>query len=106
MTDESNETVADDQVDVRRAPRYGRFLVLGAGLGAVVAFLGTALFPIDPSVGFGAVFGYFAVIAVPLGLALGGGIAILFDMNASRRTRRMMAERVSIESPVEGEIED
>ena len=51
------------EVSVRRAPRVSRFLILGAGLGAVVAFILTAAFEVDPEVGFGASFGYFACTA-------------------------------------------
>ena len=59
-------------MSVRRAPRVSRFLVLGAGLGAVVAFILTAVFEVDPDVGFGASFGYFALYGIPIGLVLGG----------------------------------
>ena len=98
-----------DSVQVRRSPRYGRFLILGAGVGAIATFIVTNLFPIDPAVGFGALFGYLLLFGVPIGAALGGLTAVAFDMVNSRRTRVMEAERITVDprpEDVEGDIED
>lgn len=97
------------RVTVRRAPRYPRFIILGAGLGAIVAFVSTAILPVDPAVGFGALFGYFALFGVSLGAALGGLIAIVLDSVASRSASELAAERTVVDATpeeVEGTLED
>ncbi len=106
---EPGATVASDQVTVRRAPRIGRFVVLGAGVGAIVTFILTALFPVDKLVGFGALFGYFALYGIPIGAGVGALFAILFDVIATRRAKRLHAERIRVDAPdvqLEGELED
>jgi hypothetical protein len=107
MTDEPPATVFEDTVLVRRAPRYPRFLILGAGLGVVAAFIATLLFPIDPGVGFGPLFGYLLVIAVPLGAALGACVAIAIDASATRRAKTVGAERLRVDAtPLQGELDE
>lgn len=106
---DDHETVVADQVTVRRAPRIGRFLVLGAGLGAIVTFILTALFPVDRLVGFAALFGYFALYGIPIGAGVGAIFAILLDLVATRREKRLDVERISVDAPevqLEGELED
>ncbi|MCU1557379.1 MAG: hypothetical protein JWN09_1374 [Microbacteriaceae bacterium] len=111
MTDqpESQEpqaTTAVARVSIRRAPKYPVFIILGAGLGAVIVFILTALFPIDPAVGFGALFGYFALYGVPAGAVVGAVVAIVLDRVSSRRATTLDAEHTTIDSPpVEGEIQ-
>ena len=94
---------------MRRAPRIGRFVVLGGGLGAITTFILTALYPIDPLVGFGALLGYVLLFGVPIGAAVGAVFAILFDVIATRRARQLDAERESVDVPdeeLEGQLED
>ena len=106
MTDEQPRGVtSDSRVSVRRAPRYPRFIIPGAGLGAVVAFVLTAIFPIDPAVGFGATFGFFALLGIAGGATLGGAVAIALDVLASRRATQLDAERTTVEAPEE-KLED
>lgn len=95
---EPKRVTSEDRVSVRRAPRYPRFIILGAGLGAVVTFIVTALFPVDPAVGFGALFGYFALVGVAVGAALGALAAVILDAVATRRAQQLDAER-TIETP-------
>ncbi len=99
MSDESQGTVSPDEVRIRRAPRVPIFLVLGAVLGAVVTLIITASRPVDPSVGFGALYGYFLLYGVPAGLVVGGVVAVVLDRVASRRARTVMLERESVELP-------
>jgi hypothetical protein len=77
--------MAKQQVTIRRAPRLWSFMVTGALAGIVVALVLTAANPVDPKVGFGATFGFFAVFGVGIGLALGGIIGVALD-RASRST--------------------
>ncbi len=104
---EQRETTAVTRVSIRRAPKYPVFIILGAGLGAVVAFILTALFPIDAAVGFGALFGYLALYGIPIGAVVGAVVAIVIDRVSSGRATIVDAERTTIDSrPAETEDED
>ena len=74
-------------VRIRRAPKFSVFLVLGALVGIFVALILTASFPIDPKVGFGPVFGYFAIYGFVGGLLVGSLVALVFDRVLSRRAK-------------------
>jgi len=108
-SDSAGSSTSAGSVTMRRAPRYPRFIVLGAGLGAIVAYILTAAFPVDPLVGFAALFGYFALIGVSAGAAIGGLTAIVLDTVATRRAKTMGAERTVVDptpEDVEGDLED
>ncbi len=94
---EPTQSSEEAEVTVRRIPRYSRFLIIGAGLGAVITFILTASFPSDPKVGFGALFGYFLLFGVPAGVVLGAVVAILLDVVLNRRARTVMAERTTVD---------
>lgn len=94
---ELGRSVVETEVTVRRIPRYSRFLIIGAGLGAVATFILTALFPSDPQVGFGALFGYFLLFGVPTGVVLGAVVAIVLDAALTRRARNVMAEHTTVD---------
>ena len=93
--DEPVETdVTDDVVTVRRAPRYGRFITLGALVGAVVALILTFAFsgqPVDPQLepGFdkGQVFGFLLLLCATIGAMLGAVVALLIDRASAKRAR-------------------
>lgn len=73
------------RVRIRRAPKFSVFLVLGALVGVFVSLVLTASFPIDPKVGFGPTFGYFAIYGFIGGILLGCIVALIFDRVLSRR---------------------
>jgi len=75
------------KVRIRRAPKFSVFVVLGAVVGVLVALILTASFPIDPTVGFGPIFGYFAIYGFVGGILLGCLVALLFDRVLSRRAK-------------------
>jgi hypothetical protein len=81
--DAANET----EVRIRRAPKYPAFMIVGGGIGAIITFILTASFPVDPKVGFAALFGYFALYGVTGGVLVGALLALLFDRVMLRRSR-------------------
>lgn len=104
--DESGELletqVTSDAVTVRRAPRYGRFIVLGAIVGALVALILTFAFSGQAAgdqfgLGFdkGQVFGFLLLLCGTIGAALGAVAALLFDRSSERHVRSMTAEHES-----------
>ncbi len=74
----------ETHVRIRRAPKFSVFVILGAVVGIFVSLVLTASFPIDPSVGFGATFGYFAIYGFVGGILLGSIVALIFDRVLSR----------------------
>ncbi len=100
---EPTSSTVEAEVTVRRIPRYPRFLILGAGLGAVVTFILTASFPSDPRYGFAALFGFFLIFGVPLGVLLGAVLAIVLDVTLKRRARKVMAEHTTVDPLPEDE---
>ncbi len=88
--------MSESEVTIRRAPRVGVFLVLGALLGALVTLVLTSLFEADPAVGFAASYAYFCLFGVPAGLLLGGLVAIVLDVISTRRTRTVTVARDEI----------
>lgn len=90
-------TVAAGEARIRRAPRYPMFLILGGGLGALVTFVLTALFPADPAVGFGALFGYFAIYGVSAGVLVGALVAIVLDRVSTRRSKSVVVEHTTVD---------
>jgi len=94
-----------DQVQIRRAPKFPAFIIMGGGLGAIATLILTALFPADPSVGFGALFGYFALYGVTAGVVVGAVLAIILDRLSARRAKMVSVER-EVVPPFEDELAD
>ncbi len=111
MTDPTDE-VPDDvpvQARIRHAPKLGVFMLVGAIIGLFVTLVVTALFPSDPRVGFIALFGYFSLYGVPIGLVLGAVVGLVFDRRSSRRSQLVTVEREHAElepAPDMAEIQD
>ncbi|MET4159928.1 hypothetical protein [Agromyces sp. PvR057] len=99
--------VTSDTVSVRRAPKYGRFMTLGAGLGALVALVLTLAFTPTESefvpVGYdgGQVFGFLLLICASIGVALGALIALAFDRSMAKR-----ASSVGVEHEVAHRVDE
>jgi hypothetical protein len=103
---EPQATVITAQVSLRRAPKYSVFLVLGALVGAIVTLIVTALFPVDPDIGFAALYGYFVLYGIPIGIVLGALVAFAFDRRSTKRAREMTAEQTTVDPlPAEATIE-
>lgn len=95
------------QVSIRRAPRLGVFLVLGAMLGLLATLILTSLYPVQNGLGFGTLFGYFSLFGVPAGTLVGALVGLVADRLSRRRARTVTVQRESVEGPpLEGELED
>lgn len=92
---------------VRRAPKFAVFLVAGAILGIVVAFILTFAFAgtgeASPNTGVvysqGQVFGFLALICITVGLALGGIVALVLDRRSARHTRQLAIDHEHVVTP-------
>jgi hypothetical protein len=106
-TDQPLETDrTSDTVTVRRAPRYGRFITLGAIVGAIVALILTFAFSGEPTIegeliefDKGQVFGFLLLICATIGVALGALVALIIDRSTARRARSVTVERESTHRP-------
>ncbi|MFB9308437.1 hypothetical protein BJY17_002096 [Agromyces hippuratus] len=88
--------VERDIVTVRRAPRYSRFMTLGALVGAVVALILTVSFPANDEFDLGQVFGFLLLACAAIGLALGALVALVIDRATARRAKSVTAEHETI----------
>jgi len=79
--------VSESEVSIRRAPRIGVFLIVGAMLGALVTLILTSLFEPDRNVGFAATYAYFCLYGIPAGVVFGAVVALVLDAVSKRRTR-------------------
>jgi MFS family permease len=94
-------------VRVRRSPKYSVFLLLGAALGILVAMILTLAFggtaEVSPNSGVRyssmQVFGFIALICAPIGLALGGAVALVLERMVGRRTRDLRVDHESVRLP-------
>ncbi|MFF2273004.1 hypothetical protein ACFVTX_12060 [Agromyces sp. NPDC058136] len=101
------ETAATrDEVRVKRSPRYGAFMIAGAVVGAIVAFvLSFAFAPTDAQIAErlqsdftysqGQVFGFLLLGGVALGVALGAVVALIVDRVLAGRAKSFTAEHES-----------
>ncbi len=108
-----NAVSSSDRVTIRRAPKFGVFILGGALLG----FLATVLLVTltmglegqQDDASFGQLVGYFSLAGVSIGAFLGAVVAVVLDRVFARRAAALTAERVEVEpapETVEGEIED
>ena len=86
---------------VRRTPRYTVFLGAGAVLGILAAavltfaFNGTENVSASTGVSYSTeqVFGFVCLFAIPIGVAIGGVIALILDRSLARRAREVRVDR-------------
>lgn len=84
--------VTGETVNVRRAPRYGRFILLGVALGVILALILTFAFPENPEFDRGQVFGFLLLGLGALGVAFGAAVALIFDRVLSNKSGLGIAE--------------
>ena len=94
-----SESPQESRATIRRAPKISKFMVIGGGLGAIVTFILTALFPSDPQVGFGALFGYFLLYGVPAGIILGAIVGLILDRRSRQQATTVSVEHETIVEP-------
>jgi MFS family permease len=94
-----SDTQGQEEVRVRRVPKYGAFMAVGGGIGAIATLILTSLYEPDPRVGFGALFGYFALYGIPAGVLLGALLALLLDWIGRKRARAVTAEHDTRDQP-------
>lgn len=107
MPERSQDRV--ESVRVRRAPKISVFLILGAALGVLVALILTFAFngtaEVSPNTGMeysqGQVFGFLLLICVPVGLALAGVVALIFDRRSRRHTHEVVVDHTSVQADPE-----
>ena len=95
-----------DQVKIRRAPKFGAFLAVGAVVGFIVTLILTSLFPTDPSVGLPATVAYFSLYGVSAGLVLGALVALILDRRSSKRAKSVSAVHEEVLAEPQPEIEE
>jgi predicted phage tail protein len=87
------------EVRVRRSPRIGVFLAIGAIVGALVAVIAGNLAPGDPTTPTIQAVGFLIVLLAPVGALLGGVVALLVDRASERSVRTVQAERIAQDAP-------
>lgn len=96
-----------ETAQLRRSPRYGRLMVSGAVVGLLVAVVLTLAFGGEQqkSESTGVVYsipqvlGFVALICIPVGIALGGAVALVLDRIVGRRTRDVRVDRETVTEP-------
>lgn len=92
---ESVETVIGKAtLTVRRSPRYFRFMLLGAIVGAILALVFTVTFPENGEFDRSQVFGFLLLAGVAVGVALGGLVALILDRVIGRTATTVVADRL------------
>jgi F0F1-type ATP synthase assembly protein I len=97
------------QVSVRRAPKLGAFIVVGAALGFLVTLIATTVVPRDPSsqVGLVALVAYFSLYGITAGVVIGALIGIGLDRRSRTRARTVDAVHEVVDpATIEAEIDD
>ncbi len=110
-----NAVSTADAVTIRRAPKFGVFIVGGAVVGFLVTLVVvSATMNIDrgdqqETASFGSLVGYFSLWGVTIGAFVGAVVAVVLDRVFARRAAELTAERVDVEpapETVDGEIEE
>lgn len=89
------------EATIRPVPRYGVFMGLGVVLGLIAAAILTWIGSYEPSQALdvvypaGQVFGFLLLWTVPIGLAVGGVVALIFERTSRKHARTV---RVSHET--------
>jgi len=97
-----SENPAPVEATVRRVPRYGVFMAIGVVLGVIAAGILTLTGSFDPSTALDVVyppmqvFGFLLLWTAPIGLALGGVVALILERIGRRHDRVVHVARETI----------
>ncbi|MFT6973431.1 MAG: hypothetical protein ACJAV4_000660 [Pontimonas sp.] len=83
------EPVDRQKVRVRRSPKLSAFVAVFGLLGFFGTLILTGLFPSDPSIGFVALFAYFALYGVTGTIGLGMIVWLVLDLISRKRAREL-----------------
>ncbi|MFE6736468.1 potassium transporter Trk [Microbacterium sp. NPDC057650] len=98
----SRETV---EARIRPVPRYGVFMGAGVVLGIIAALILTAVGSYEPSEAAGVaypagqVFGFMLLWTVPIGVAIGGVVALILDRSARKHARVVQVQHERVITP-------
>ncbi len=90
------------EATVRRVPRYGVFMGIGVVLGIVAAGILTMVGSYEPSAALDVVyppaqvFGFALLWTAPIGLALGGALALVLERIGRRHDRVVRVEHETV----------
>jgi len=89
------ETTVPTSVTVHRSPRYFSFMIVGAVVGAIAAFVLTFALPQNPDYDAAQVFGFLLLGGVVVGVALGSIVALIVDRVIGRKSATVVADRLA-----------
>lgn len=100
-----SENPAPVEATVRRVPRYGVFMAIGVILGVIAAGILTLAGSFEPSTALDVVyppmqvFGFLLLWTAPIGLALGGVVALVLERIGRRHERvvRVAHEKIVVD---------
>lgn len=98
----SSETPQTVEATVRHVPRYGVFMGIGVVLGVIAAGILTFTGSFEESQALdvvyppGQVFGFLLLWTVPIGIALGGVVALILEHTGRRHDRVVRVDRETI----------
>ncbi len=98
----SSETPQTVEATVRHVPRYGVFMGIGVVLGMIAAGILTFTGSFEESQALdvvyppGQVFGFLLLWTVPIGIALGGVVALILERTGRRHDRVVRVDRETI----------
>lgn len=95
---EMSATSETTQVQIRRAPKFANFIVVGASLGLIIALILSIIFD-DPNVDettWQQAFGYLFLPSVAIGGAVFGIVALILDRVSHNREKMVAAEHIQL----------
>lgn len=87
-----NSSSVPRKLQLRRAPKYVPFLILGGLLGLVAAAILAFSFTPGEEFDSSSVFGLFAVLLVLPGMGVGAMVALLLDRRGRRKSTTLLVE--------------
>lgn len=89
--------VSTEDVRLRRTPKYGTFMALGAGIGVLIGVVLAASQPAIGDYSIGQIIGLLALLLGAVGLGIGAAVALLLDRILAKQATTVEAKRVTVE---------